>query len=364
MNRFLYYLLYALLWLFAGVTLFVGLQYAHKKQLNRIIQKVEIEITDSTSRGVLITHPMVQEWLSDSRLQLVGTPASEVDLGAVEELISHNGFVSEVRASIHYGGQLRITIRQRHPLFRLVVDGYNHYVTEEGYLFRAPHRSSLCVPVVTGPYHPPFEASWEGELEEHRAQAIARSQEGIAALELEKYPFYEREKRNREYHRETRRMFTSRRLLESKERFERRVKELRAEKQLRRLRYRYESQQIEVGIAQIEARQHLLHAKEKKLEKNYEDFQNLITFVKQIDEDAFWRSEIVQILASEAHSGALEVAFVPRSSSCVVELGRLEEIDEKLDRVEFFYRKGLSHIGWEKYRSLNVKYRDRIICRE
>lgn len=363
MNRLLIWILYALLWLFAGMTLFVGFRSARTGAEARCVSGIRIEIADSSSHGMLVTAPMVREWLASSHQKLEGVPADKVDLVAVEELIAQNGFVGEVCASIGYEGELKILIRQREPLFRLLVDGYNHYVTADGFLFRAPHRSSLCVPVVTGGYKPPFEAAFEGSLSNHRTASALRSEERIAAIEPEKYPLYEREKKNREYHRETRRMFTSRRLLESRERFEERVRELRAHKQQRRRHYRYEAQQIELGLARIETRQNLEREQQKKLEKNYEDFQNLITFVKQIDADAFWRSEIVQIMASEAHSGALEVAFVPRSTSCVVELGRLEEVSEKLDRVEFFYREGLTTLGWDSCRTLSVRYHDRVVVR-
>ena len=37
---------------------------------------------------------------------------------------------------------------------RLLIDGYNSYVTEEGYLFAVPRASSVYVPVITGTYRP------------------------------------------------------------------------------------------------------------------------------------------------------------------------------------------------------------------
>lgn len=355
------YMLYGLLWLAAGAVLFVGLQRASHVERERVVTGLEIEIADSSSHGLLITSSMVRGWLKNEKLNLEGMTAREVNLQAIEEIVARNGFVGSVRASIDYNGLLHISIRQRQPLFRLLLDGYNHYVTESGYLFRAPESSSLCVPVVTGPLKPPFAPSFEGELKEHREASRRAAEERILALEPEKYPFYEREKENREYHRETRRMFTRRGLLESEERFEERVKELRAYKQRRRRHYRYVQQQLEAGIARVEAKQNLVAQEQKKLEKNYEDFQNLITFVKRIDNDPFWRSEVVQIIASEAHSGALEVAFVPRSGAVVVELGRLEQVEEKLDRLEHFRKEGLSQLGWEHFRTISLKYDDCIV---
>ncbi len=364
MKLALRYILYGLLWLTTGAVLLVGLRRASATHHERTVSGIEIEIADSSSHGLLVTREMVNEWLKKGKMRPEGVPAREVNLQAIEELISRNGFVGSVEASIDYNGLMHISIRQRQPLFRLLVDGYNHYITEQGYLFRAPEGSSLCVPVITGTLRPPFEASFEGELSAHRQASALACEERIAALEPEKYPFYEREKENWEYHRATRRMFTRRGLLESKERFEERVKELRAYKQRRRRHYRYVQQQLEAGIARVEAKQNLLRKEQKKLEKNYEDFQNLITFVKQIDNDPFWRSEVVQIIASEAHSGALEVAFVPRSGACVVELGRLEDVEEKLERLELFRREALPKLGWERFHTISLQYEDCIVGRE
>lgn len=100
---------------------------------------------------------------------------------------------------------------------------------------------------------------------------------------------------------------------EADEKFDERVAALRRHKAELRRRYRYEEQCIEAGIQAIVRRQEAERARQKKLEKRYEDFWKLITFVKQIQEDDFWQAEIVQIVASTAPSGTLEVELVPRS---------------------------------------------------
>lgn len=363
-EKALRYFLHGLLWLLTGASLFIAAERSRTHRRTQTISRLAIEIADSTAHGQLVTREMVEHWLAESKLKLQGTPIAEVDLTTVEHLVARNGFVGSVKASVAYDGTLRIEIRQREPLMRLLVDGYNHYITERGYIFRAPHRSSICVPLLTGDYRPPFEPEYEGELAAHRVASQEAHLARIEALEREKYPLFALEKENLDYHQTTRRMFIRQGLLESDEHFEDRVEKLRAEKKERRRHYRYQQQKINQSIDQISQKQEAEQNRQKKLEKNYEDFENLITFVKKIEEESFWRSEIVQIVTSQAHSGALEVELVPRSGAFTIRLGRLEEPFEKLDRAEEFCQRGLRRLGWTRFRTINVAHKGQVICTE
>ncbi len=363
-TRWMKYIGTALLWATVGGCILCAARRVNRHEAERRVKAVQIEILDSTAHAQLVTREMVQRWIADSKLHPVGRPAREVDLGELERQIARNGFVGRVRASITYSGTLKIDIRQRRPLMRLRMDGYNLYVTDKGTLFAAPHSSSIYVPVVTGSYRPPFPADYEGAITDHLAASRERSAKLREELEIEKYPFYRRERKNIEYNRETRRMRLKQGLLESKEHFRGRVAELKEEKRLRRRRYRYEQQQIQLGLDRVEQKQEQERARQKKLEKNYQDFSKLITFVKQIEEDPFWRSEIVQIVASEAHSGALELELVPRSGHYTVRFGRIENEKEKLERLERFCRSGFGVSGWEAWRTVDVRFKGQIVCSE
>lgn len=354
----------ALLWAGVGAAVLCASRRVERHDAGRRIAGVGIEILDSTAHGQLVTREMVRSWIAASEKNVVGRPVREFDLGKLERTIARNGFVGRVRASIDYSDTLRVDIRQRSPLMRLLVDGYNLYVTDEGYLFSAPVSSSIYVPVVTGSYRPPFEADCEGWLDERLQLALEKSVRRMEELETEKYPFYRRERRNIEYNRETRRMRVKKGLLENREHFRGRVEELLAEKRDRRRRYRYEQQQIRQGLDRVERRLAEERARQKKLEKNYEDFSKLITFVRQIDRDAFWRSEIVQIVASTAHSGALELEFVPRSGRYTVRFGRLEREQEKLELLERFCRSDFGASSRDEWRTVDVRFANRVVCSE
>ncbi len=98
------------------------------------------------------------------------------------------------------------------------------------------------------------------------------------------------------------------------------------------------------------------------MDKSYEDFLKLLTFVKFVEEDDFWRSEVVQIIAQTTSSGALEVDLVPRSGSCTIRFGRLEDTERKFAKLMRFYRSGLTRVGWDAYRTIDIRFGDQVIC--
>lgn len=330
------------------------------------IRSLTVEVVDSTSQGYLVTGAQVRRWISQGGIGTVGTPVAEVDLTGIERLIARNGFVDEVAAYVSGRGELHVTITPREPLLRLLTDGRNSYVTSEGYVFEAPRASSLYVPVVTGPYRPPFPTSWVGDVRTYIDRRKQEIDARIAELERSKYPVYRREQANDREYREFRRKRIKRRWWkgESAEAFEKRVQELLAQKAEHRRLYRYRSRQFAAQLEQIAAQQESERRKQKNLEKSYEDFLKLLTFVETVEKDDFWRSEVVQIAAHTTSSGALEVELVPRSGRHTILFGRLEDVDRKFDKLMRFYRNGLSTIGWDEYRTIDIRYKDRVICKK
>lgn len=362
MRKVLKYGLLFLLW--GGVAAYVVYAAYRAGAVRRAltVRDIAIEVRDSIAHGNLVSTPAVRGWIAGSGIPTLGARACEVDLRALERLIARNGFVDRVNAHVTYDGVLRVEVSQREPLLRLLVDGYDVYVTGQGYVFPAPRASSVYVPVVTGGYRPPFPAGYGGDLAASLRKELERSEEAIAGMEREKYPFFRRERRNDENIRALRRMTIRKGWFEADEKFDERVAALRRHKAELRRRYRYEEQCIEAGIQAIVRRQEAERARQKKLEKRYEDFWKLITFVKQIQEDDFWQAEIVQIVASTAPSGTLEVELVPRSGDFVVRFGRLEQVAPKLDRLTTFYREGFPRVGWDAWRIVDVRFDGRVVC--
>lgn len=359
------YLLPALLWCLVVAYIGYALRLVHRDRTARLVGELRIEVTDSTARGSLVKAAEVRRQIEQKGLFVAGAACDSVDLTAIEQLILRNGFVAGVEASVSQHGALSVRLSQRTPILRLRLEGMDGYVTREGYLFATPPRSARYVPVVTGSYRPPVPLDYTGligDYIDHRKWMIDTL---ITSLERSKYPYFAAERQNDKDLREVRRMRTSKRWwkLESEEAFEHRVEELRAQKAELRRKYRYRGRQIQASIDRISAEQERQRGEQKKLEKKYEDFLKLLTFVEYLEKEPFWRSEVVELIASTAPSGALEIDLVPRSGRFVVRFGRIEGVEEKLEKLLRFYRRGLAAEGWDRFSEVDIRFAGQVVCR-
>jgi cell division protein FtsQ len=77
-------------------------------------------------------------------------------------------------------------------------------------------------------------------------------------------------------------------------------------------------------------------------------------------DDPFWRSQIEQL--NVLPDGSIEM--IPRVGDHIVYLGQPTHLNEKLVRLEKFYRYGLSKAGWNKYSYINIEFSNQIICKK
>lgn len=76
--------------------------------------------------------------------------------------------------------------------------------------------------------------------------------------------------------------------------------------------------------------------------------------------DKFWSKQAVQI--NVLHSGSIEI--VPRVGEHIVYLGAPVNVQNKLTRMEKFYKYGLNKVGWNKYSYISVEFDNQIICKK
>lgn len=106
---------------------------------------------------------------------------------------------------------------------------------------------------------------------------------------------------------------------------------------------------------------------EKKVEKNYLFLTKLINFVKFVDSNDFWRSFIVQIHVEGTETEQKydpDIEIVPRVGNQVILLGGIDGYQEKLDKLLVFYKNAIVYEGWEKFKYINLKYKDQVVCIE
>lgn len=57
-----------------------------------------------------------------------------------------------------------------------------------------------------------------------------------------------------------------------------------------------------------------------------------------------------------------EITLLTKTGNHTVVLGNTSDLEEKFEKLGTFYRLGLPKVGWEKYKSINVAYKNQVIC--
>lgn len=73
-----------------------------------------------------------------------------------------------------------------------------------------------------------------------------------------------------------------------------------------------------------------------------------------------WFSQVEQLHVLSDGS----VEMIPRVGDHVIYLGKPVNLSQKLERLEKFYRYGLSKAGWNKYSYINLEFDNQIICKK
>ncbi len=77
-----------------------------------------------------------------------------------------------------------------------------------------------------------------------------------------------------------------------------------------------------------------------------------------VDNDEFLKAQIEQIFV-EADN---EFILVPKLGKHLIYLGTATDLEEKFNKLKLFYKEGLNKIGWSKYKGINLKYKNQVVC--
>lgn len=97
-----------------------------------------------------------------------------------------------------------------------------------------------------------------------------------------------------------------------------------------------------------------------KSSKNLDEIYRISNYVCN---DPFLRAQIGQIHRDQWGSYTL----IPLVGDHEIIFGSAEsdkEVKEKMDKLKIFYQEGLPYSGWSKYETINLKYKDQIVCRK
>lgn len=84
----------------------------------------------------------------------------------------------------------------------------------------------------------------------------------------------------------------------------------------------------------------------------------ILSLANYIHNDDFLKVMIDQIYLNREQ----EYELVPKLGQHYVLLGNLINMEEKLNKLQEFYEFGISQTGWNKYKMINLKYKNQVVC--
>lgn len=96
------------------------------------------------------------------------------------------------------------------------------------------------------------------------------------------------------------------------------------------------------------------------LKRNKHTLKDIFELTNKLQSDEFYHHLIEQIHVS--NNG--EITLIPKVGKQKIQLGNLNKIDDKLWRLKVFYEEGMTKVGWNKYKSLDVRYEGQVIGRK
>ena len=92
--------------------------------------------------------------------------------------------------------------------------------------------------------------------------------------------------------------------------------------------------------------------------KNYKIVKGVYELAYFIYHDKFWKAQIEQIYVTRDG----ECELIPRVGSHIIVFGGLENYEGKLRKLYALYEQGLRNEGWNNYSTINLKFKDQVIC--
>jgi cell division protein FtsQ len=88
------------------------------------------------------------------------------------------------------------------------------------------------------------------------------------------------------------------------------------------------------------------------------DLQKIYVTSMEIRKDVFSNSLIEQLFLNEEG----EIEMFPKIGQQIIMLGDTSQVKEKLRNLKVFYTDGMKTTGWDSYKTINLKYRNQVVC--
>lgn len=77
-----------------------------------------------------------------------------------------------------------------------------------------------------------------------------------------------------------------------------------------------------------------------------------------IGQDTLWNSQIEQAFVNEKS----DIELIPRVGNQRIILGNADSLEIKMRNLRAFYKKAMPKVGWDAYKTINIKYINQVVC--
>lgn len=95
------------------------------------------------------------------------------------------------------------------------------------------------------------------------------------------------------------------------------------------------------------------------LERKQYGLKDVFELMTLLSNDSFYKAMIEQVHVSQ--NG--DIILIPKIGGQQILFGSYKKAEEKLERLKIFYDQALPHEGWDKYRLIDIRFNNQIVCR-
>ncbi|MGX5687994.1 cell division protein FtsQ/DivIB [Arcticibacter tournemirensis] len=86
--------------------------------------------------------------------------------------------------------------------------------------------------------------------------------------------------------------------------------------------------------------------------------KDLYKTASYMERDTLWKEQIEQMYVNEQK----EIVLIPRVGDHRIVLGNADSLEVRLNNLLIFYKKAIPAVGWDSYKTINIKYTNQIVC--
>ena len=88
--------------------------------------------------------------------------------------------------------------------------------------------------------------------------------------------------------------------------------------------------------------------------------RDVFNLVKICQKDEFLNAQIEQIYVNKLG----ELILIPKVGNHKILFGKYENVEDKLERLKIFYKEAIPYEGWNKYKSISLKFKDQVVAKK